>query len=182
MKSQTIYPTGGSRHGDNMQKNTPFASIARATLATTRIGDLLQSGAAVVLERIARGGGAVNWYYCGGRKELTAIEERLSPGSVVSFFFDGRMRRSRLSSELRRELEEVVASAGEVVVGTLGRDGINIDAALAVSRDDLGELLSDVDPSAEVFCGAFPGRDNDGRYAVTVSLPDNDGIVRPHPH
>jgi hypothetical protein len=33
-----------------------------------------------------------------------------------------------------------------------------------------------------VFYGATPDRENDGTHAVTVTLPDADGIVRPHPH
>jgi hypothetical protein len=30
--------------------------------------------------------------------------------------------------------------------------------------------------------GAFPGRDDDGERALTLPLPDADGVVRPHPH
>jgi hypothetical protein len=29
---------------------------------------------------------------------------------------------------------------------------------------------------------AYPGRDNDGESAITLDLPDADGVVRRHPH
>jgi 2,3-bisphosphoglycerate-independent phosphoglycerate mutase len=163
-------------------KDIKFASVARAVLAMTPIASRLLSTEAVILERVARGGGVVNWYYCRSQKEMPIIEEFLRPGSVVSFYFDNRIRRSRQSPELRRELEEIITKSGEVVVGFLERDGMRIDAAVVVSSDDLREFISAIDPSTEIFYGLFPDRDNDGIRAVTATLPDNDGIVRPHPH
>jgi hypothetical protein len=34
----------------------------------------------------------------------------------------------------------------------------------------------------QVFYGVFPPMDNDGKDAVTVTLPDLDGVVRDHPY
>lgn len=168
---------------DEMPKrDEPFTAIVRATLATTPIVELLQRGEAVILERMARGGGATKWYYCRGQSELSTVEELLSPGGVVSFYFDERIRYSRYSRELEEKLEEAIENDGEVVVGLLGKDGTCIDATVVVSREDVSDFISAIDPASELFYGTFPGRDNDGKQAVTVTLPDNDGIVRPHPH
>jgi len=167
---------------DMLRKNDAFTSIVRERLAMTPIAEQLHQRSAVVLERIARGGGAVNWYYCRGQTELALIEEELSPGSVVSFYFDGRIRHSSCSPEIINSLERAIAESGEVVVGILASDGIHIDATDVVSLDDLRDFMSDIGPSAELFYGAFPSRDNDGSQAVTVTLPDNDGVLRSHPH
>jgi hypothetical protein len=152
-----------STQGDKMlRKDDAFTSIVRATLAVTPIAERLRHEDAVVLERIARGGGATNWYYCRDRAEMTAIEEKLSSGSVVSFYFDGRIRHAVYSAEVAADLEAAIAKNGEVVVGALRNDGVQVDATVAVSLDDLGDFMSALAPSPELFYGAFPGRDNDG--------------------
>ena len=53
---------------------------------------------------------------------------------------------------------------------------------LALSVTDLAEFMSTVAPTSQVLFGAFPNRDNDGTRALTVTLPDLDGVVRSHPH
>ena len=37
--------------------------------------------------------GATNWYYCADETAVPFIASRLSPGSVVSFYFDDRITR-----------------------------------------------------------------------------------------
>jgi len=159
-----------------------FKAIVHALLSGTAVPGLLASRSAVVLERIARGGGATRWYHCPGAAALGAIEEKLSPGSVTSFYFDGRIRRARPSPAVVADIEKIIAEAGDAVLGTLREDGIGIAGETIVSSGDLRETLSTIDPSTEVFYGAFPGRDDDGVAAVTVTLPDRDGVVRAHPH
>jgi hypothetical protein len=34
----------------------------------------------------------------------------------------------------------------------------------------------------QLYFGPFPARDNDGQSAITLVLPDKDGVVRQHPH
>jgi hypothetical protein len=80
-----------------LRTSDSFTSIAHSTLAMTPVGKLLETSGAVVLERIARGGGATNWYSCSGQSQLEMIEARLLPGSVVSFYFDERIRLGPLS-------------------------------------------------------------------------------------
>jgi hypothetical protein len=159
-----------------------FSMLVHRALATTRARELLACKRAVVLERIARGGGATDWYYCPGTAELDLIERRLRPGSVVSFYFDDRIRKSRWSDQLKLDIAQTIVETGDAVFGVLGTDGIEISVDIVVSVDELDELGSTLSLGSEVFWGAFPGRDNDGERAVTLTLADRDGVVRPHPH
>lgn len=165
-----------------LKRDDSFTSVVRAALAATQVTERLRHGEAVILERIARGGGATNWYYCRSPSEMPTIEALLHPGSVVSFYFDGRVQHSRNSPELMNALEDKIHKNGELVVGLLGKDRIRIEATIVVSLEDLAELVSAIDTASELFHGAFPGRDNDGRQAVTITLPDADGSLGSHPH
>src|SRR5690242_5896116 len=109
-----------STNSDKMlRRGDAFTSIVRATLAATPIAEHLRYGPALVLECLARGGGAINWYYCHNLTGMALIEEELSPGSVVSFYFDGRMRHAVHSAAVAGDLERAIATNGEVVVGIL---------------------------------------------------------------
>lgn len=164
-----------------MQTN-PFKPIVHAALALTPIIDRLAATSAVILERIARGGGATKWYYCVDRNHLQSVETQLSPGSAVSFYFDDRMRSDFYSTELKSRVETIIAETGEAVVGVLCEDGMHINVEIIAGLHELAEFVSTLGPTSRVFYGAFPARDNDGIRAVTVVLPDADGVVRAHPH
>jgi len=159
-----------------------FKSIVHATLATTAIRDLLATKEAVILERIARGGGATRWYYCLDKNHLDSVEAQLSPGSVVSFYFDDRIRHGLYSTEAKSNLERIIAETGEGVIGVLREDRLHIAVEIIGGLNELAEFASGLGSKARVFYGTFPARDNDGVRAVTVVLPDTDGIVRLHPH
>jgi hypothetical protein len=159
-----------------------FTSFVKAALAATPINRLLEDNAAIVIERIAGGGGATNWFLCSNKSQLGAIEPKLSPGSVVSFYLDGRIRRAHYSPELKLYMEKIIAETGEIVFGLLREDGLQLDVEFVSGPLELAEVSSRLDGAAWVFYGAFPARDNDGVCAVTVTLPDEDGVVRPHPH
>ena|SRR6266581_2641195 len=158
-----------------------FLSVARSTLESASLIALLAKGHAIVLERIACGAGATRWYFCRDAHALEAIAGELSPGSVVSFYFDERIRKVALSPSVRSEIERISARDGDSVVGVL-EDEIHIRVDFPGGTRDLDEFASRVSPGATVFTGAFPARDNDGIGAVTITLPDADGIVRAHPH
>jgi len=142
----------------------------------------LESQAAVVLERIAMGAGSTRWYYCRKASQLGAIEARLRPGSVVSFYFDKRIRSAAYSPEVKPEMLNIIDRTRDVVVGLLSEDQLELHVDFVTSAGELDELTNRLDPKTQVFYGAFPSRDNDGIDAVTVVLPDVDGIVRAHPH
>lgn len=164
-----------------MQRNA-FPAIIHTVLKATRISDLLIAGAAVILERLARGGGTVRWYYCPDLSHLERVEEQLSPGSVVSFYFDGRIRSGTYSEEIKSSLEKIIAEEGEAIIGCLNEDGLRIDIEIVAGLNDIADYVTTFGSVQRVFYGAFPARDNDGELAVTVVLPDRDGSVRDHPH
>jgi len=159
----------------------PFTSIVHNALAATPINNLLEKSKAVILERIAMGAGATNWYYS-NRSQLEAIEAQLSPGSAVSFYFDNRIQNVLYSPELKPELEKIITQEREVVFGVLREDHLHIDVEFVGGPRHLAEITDVLDSSITVFYGAFPARDNDGVRAVTIVLPDADGVVRRHPH
>ena len=159
-----------------------FDAVVHATLAATAIPELLQARPAVVLERIARGGGATNWYHCKDAADLAVVESMLRPGSVVSFYFDDRMRWTNSRDEVEADAQHFDLEHGDCVVGAIAEDGVRIDATIACSREDLAEVITDLGPRAQLMYGRFPGPDNDGAHAVTVQIPDADGVTRPHPH
>jgi len=165
-----------------IMSNPSFSPLVHDALATTPIPALLNANGAVVVERIARGGGATKWYYCEDRQGLKAVESELSPGSAVSFYFDNRIQNAFYSPTVQSVVEKIIGETGEAVIGVLGVDKLHIDVDFMAGPNDLAEFTSRLDSSKRVFFGAFPARDNDGTGAVTIILPDTDGIVRSHPH
>lgn len=162
-------------------KSEPFASLVAEHIAATPVRENLRSRGAVVLQRIARGAGQTDWFYCGGVADLDRVIGRLRPGSKVSFYFNEQIRRCRYSEQTRMEIENVIAATGECVVGALGDDGITMERDFVCSTEELVEFVDEHSTSEWWFYGAFPGWDNDGRDAVTLTLPDRDGVVRDHP-
>jgi hypothetical protein len=136
---------------------------------------------AVVLERIARGGGATRWFFLKSNDAVDQLCGRLSPGSVVSFYFDSRIRRGTFDDEVAGEILDLAAEHGDAVVGWLSDDELEIMVDIIAGPNELSEVGPGL-AGGQVFYGAFPGRDNDGLGAITVTLPDADGIVREHPH
>ena len=164
-----------------MRPDPSFSAFAHSVLSEVQLPQLLQASDAVVLERIAMGAGRTEWYYC-TRDRLQDLEASLSPGSVVSFYFDERVTRATYSAHTRARILEIVARTSDAVVGTLSPDQLHIDTEIIAASTDLADFESELRPGALVYFGAFPGRDNDGVHAVTITLPDRDGVVRPHPH
>jgi hypothetical protein len=165
-----------------MTSERRFKEIVHECLGVTPVYELLTSHDAVILERLAYGGGSTNWYYCRSHAQIHEIEGRLSPGSVVSFYFDGRIQSCEFSVLPHGSIRRMMEEHREMVVGVLGDDGIELKAAILDSREDLEEFESTLSPGCQAFYGVFPGRDNDGIQAVTVTLPDSDGVARGHPH
>ena len=50
------------------------------------------------------------------------------------------------------------------------------------AASELWEFIEALGPDATIYFGAYPARDDDGRQAITVVLPDRDGVICPHPH
>jgi hypothetical protein len=138
----------------------------------------------IVLERIARGAGSTNWYHVHGTDAVTALTRRLRPGSWVSFFFDNRIVRASYDEAARALLETWWRRDGDAVLLTLVPDDFELDYWTIAGREDLADLETDGDLKLgdEIYVGAYPSADNDGARAISLHLPDEDGIVRGHPH
>jgi hypothetical protein len=153
-----------------------------AAIDSTPVVRQLAERPAVVLERLPRGGGATRWYLIRDVDQLSDLAGMLTPGSAVSFYFDGRIERKYLDEDLVGVILDLVQVHGDAVVGVLSPDGVVIDVELVSGVGDLSEFLGATVDGTELFVGAFPGRDDDGVNAITLDLPDCDGVVRRHPH
>lgn len=165
-----------------MSAHPEYRWVVRKHVDLTAVSERLATCPVVVLERIARGGGATRWYRCSEPKDLDTVIDLLSPGSVVSFYFDDRIEEAAALEDLQRRATEWITEAGEAVVARLGIGEVHLAADIVCGPNDLADFLTDVHPGDRFFVGAFPGRDNDGIGALTFTLPDPDGIVRPQPH
>jgi len=151
------------------------ATAVRELVSRSRTG-------VIVLERIARGGGETRWYLVHSTSQLDVLIPLLSPGSVVSFYFDGRVGPIRYGPDLHNTIMTIIEETGDGVVGLLGSDSMTLEMESIAGPTDLAEFTATLGADSTVFVGAFPARDNDGSRAVTVILPDADGVIREHPH
>jgi hypothetical protein len=159
-----------------------FREYVRGAIGETPVRQLLATKEAVVLERVAMGGGATNWYYCSNASKLDFVADRLLPGSVVSFYFDGRLSRITDFATFLRSAQELFATAGESVVAALTADECTLAVDFVSRLEDMDDFLAEHSNRSVFFAGEFPGRDNDGYNAVTFTVPDEDGVVRQYPH
>jgi hypothetical protein len=159
-----------------------FAGAVREVIDTSGVAQLLRRRPAVVLERMARAAGATRWYQLSTSGDLERLSERLSPGSVVSFYFDERIKRMPFDDEATIRILEIASAEGDAVVGRPSPDGIEIVVDYIGGANALGEFAGEVRPRERIFVGSFPARDDDGQNAVTIILPDSDAVTRGHPH
>jgi hypothetical protein len=153
------------------------------TITRTPVYEWARSGAEIlVYERIARGGGATRWFVATDAGQLRDVAGRLRPGSCVSFYRDGRIRRAPYSDEVEIELIEYIVRDRDALLGWRLPGTPELHMEVVSAPMELSEFEVEAIAQGEVFYGASPGRDNDGVNAVTVLLPDADGVVRPHPH
>ncbi|MDP9223972.1 MAG: hypothetical protein M3P18_08965, partial [Actinomycetota bacterium] len=69
-----------------------------------------------------------------------ALDE-LTPASKVSFYFDGRIAECRLNAQLLDTAAGLLAEHGEIVLGTLSVDGVEIDVDFPSSEREVDEQL-----------------------------------------
>jgi hypothetical protein len=155
----------------------PFADLARTLIAASAVAGLLMRRPAMVLERIARGGGASRWYRLSTADDLARLCEKLSPGSVVSFYFDERIKYLPLNDEATVRILEIASAEGDAVVGRSGPDSLEIIVDYVSGPNELGEFVETVRHGEMVFVGASPGRDDDGQERRDLHTP---GLGRPH--
>lgn len=159
-----------------------FSETVREALNRTAVRQLLAVRPAVILERLTRGAGATRWFFLASDRDLEFLYDRLAPGSRVSFYFDSRIAAYPFDDDAVIRVLDMVASSGDAVVGTLCADGLETSVEFVAGASELGRFVENLAPRSEVFIGAFPASDDDGRDAVTVTLPDSGGLTRAHPH
>src|SRR4051794_1425689 len=135
----------------------------------------------VVLERLPRAAGQTRWFRCTTPDALLSVFEALRFASRVSFYFDNRIEDRAVDGGLRRTTSRLLAEHGEIVVGILAADGIEVEVNLSTSESEVAEVLGLARSASRVFVGAWPAPDNDGFAAVTAIVPDADGTVRHEP-
>ena len=137
---------------------------------------------AVVLERLPRGGGATRWFSCETAAELRSVFAVLRPASRVSFYFDGRISQCSYDARLAETVARLLVDQGEIVLGTMSADGVEIDVDFPSTIHEVDAQLAAAGSPARVFVGQFPAADNNDRDAFTVLVPDADGSVRSESH
>jgi hypothetical protein len=136
----------------------------------------------VVLERLARGGGATRWFFARPPEMVEPILERLSPGSSVSFYFANHLRVELDTEAVRQRMFDELDRAGELVVGYPDETAVELEIEIISGPSELtGFLMQHPEGSLAVW-GSWPARANDGQDAITLDLVDADGVLRQHPH
>ena len=165
----------------SFQRTRGYPKLARAAIERTQVPGRLAEQPAVVLERIARGAGATRWYLVERAEHLDLLAKELTPGSDLRFYFDGRIAEGTIDDDATKAILVIAAEAGDAVVAA-STGGLELRVDFVSNRDELAVFVADVPTDARLFFGRFPGRDNDGVAAISMILPDNDGIVRGHPY
>ncbi|MFJ7949850.1 hypothetical protein ACIQ6K_40760 [Streptomyces sp. NPDC096354] len=148
------------------------------------IGNLIDSSEheAIVLERVARAAGRTNWFSCRSSADFSELARRFLPGSCVSVYLDGRIACHRYDESVRKSIIKIAAEEYDCVVGMRGVDQFSIEVDFIGGPAELDEYEQAVGNLSQVYYGSFPGRDNDDLNAVTLIVPDADGIRRAHPY
>ena len=79
-------------------------------------------------------------------------------------------------------MSKIIETTGDVMVGYLTTDSVSLAMESAGSTGDLDDFLRSAGSESQIFAGPFPAAKNDGIHAVTIIVPDADGVVRDHPH
>lgn len=153
-------------------------------VAKSKVVRLLERGGGpvIVWERWARAAGATRWYLVEDLAALEALTYRLRPGSLVYFYADGRIARSWFGQHVRDAVEQAL---GDIVNGAyfgwLMADGLEIDMMDVSNMEELEEAHQENVGTKEFFYGTLPVPPG-APPVITLVVPDEDGVVRRHPH
>lgn len=160
------------------------ALISAATAAQTALKQRLAAGwqHIVILERLARGGGATRWFFI---TSLPALEQAISlfrGGSSVSFYFSTHLHVENDTESSRQEMYDEIVRHGELVLGYPSPVDPEFETTIISGPSELTEFLMLHPAGALTVWGQWPHRENNGTSAITVNLVDADGTLRKHPH
>ena len=175
-KQDAVFATNESvlSHHWEMREATTDAPIGE-------ISRLLgKSGHVVILERVARGGGATRWHYCIAIWEVSEVIATMRPGSNVGFFFDDRIRRSLYSDDIGIEILDIATAAGEVWIGRETGPSREFKMDFGGVEESMS-MITKFKTGEAVLYGAFPAFEDDRVNSIVFTPPDPDGVVRPQP-
>jgi hypothetical protein len=136
----------------------------------------------VILERLARGGGAARWFFVQRSAELELVFDVLRGGSCVTFYFADQLHVETDTDDARQRLFDEITSEEELVLGYPSAGNIEVDMEIISGPGELAELLMHRSEGDLIVWGKWPARSNDGHDGITLNLVDADGILRTHPH
>jgi hypothetical protein len=136
----------------------------------------------VILERLARAGGAARWFFVTSQAKLERVFDLLRGGSNVSFYFSRYLRVEVDNESTRQEMFDEMTLHGELVLGYPPSDAPEFEVEIISGPSELTELLMLRPEGSLAVWGQWPPRDSDGENAITVDLVDADGVLRSHPH
>lgn len=136
----------------------------------------------VILERLARGGGATRWFFARSRVELDLVFDVLHGGSCVSFYFSNQLHVENDTEPVRQRMFEEITSEKELVLGYPSAAGVEVDMELISGPGELAEQLMHHPEGSLAIWGKWPAREDDGHDGITINLIDADGTLRTHPH
>jgi hypothetical protein len=136
----------------------------------------------VILERLARGGGASRWYYATSEEQFKNALSHLRGGSIVSLFFGDELNVDLDTDEARQRMFDQVSPSREIIIG-YPEDNLSIlRVDLVTGPSELSEVLIHHPEGETVVWGKWPSAKQDGHSVFTLRLVDEDGVLRSHPH
>lgn len=136
----------------------------------------------VILERLARSGGAAKWFLARCRSEIEQLFDALRGGSCVTFYFANYLHVETDNAAARQRMFEEITSHGELILGYPITGSVEFTVEIISGPSELSEFLMLRPEGALAVWGSWPPRANDGQNGITANLVDADGILRPHPH
>jgi hypothetical protein len=136
----------------------------------------------VILERLARAGGAARWFFVTSHEMLEHAFDSFRSGSSVSFYFSKYLHVEGDEESIRQQMFDDITRHGELILGYLSPDHPDFEMEIISGPSELTEFLMLHPEGPLLVWGQWPPRENDGENAITVDLVDADGVLRSHPH
>jgi hypothetical protein len=85
------------------------------------------------------------------------------------------------NDDAEAEILRVITDTEEAVVGVATPGQVVLDAHVLTDSLELSEVHVEL-VGHDIYLGPYPDPANDGVDAITLVLPDADGVVRSHPY
>ena len=114
---------------------------------------------------------------------LPNVSAILRPGSVVSFYYGNQIRIGSYGDDVKRQIADKINVFGDCLVAVRSRAGsLALNPEFLTHTHEIAELDSELEIGTEVFFGPYPEKEDDKKRAITITMPDSDGVTRGHPH